>query len=163
MTNSLAPNAASQRIAHGLLFLIPLALLGGAFAFQYIGGLAPCELCIWQRWPHGVAIVLALLALVLPKAARRPLLWLAALAVLTSGGIGVFHVGVEQHWWEGLTRCAGADFSASGGGLSQDIFAAPIIRCDAIAWSLFGISMAGYNAILSILTAGTSSWLLLRK
>ncbi len=153
----------AQNLAHGLLFLMPLGLLGGAFAFEHIGGLYPCEMCIWQRWPHGAALALALLAFVVSAANRRPLLWLAAFSILVTGAIGVFHAGVELQWWEGLTQCTSDSISLSGAGLSQDIFAAPIVRCDAIAWSLFGISMAGYNALLSLLTAGASTWLLLRK
>lgn len=125
------------------------ALLCGAFAFQYIGGLAPCQLCLWQRWPHAAAILIGVVAL---TTGTRGLLWLGALAALTTAGIGVFHVGVEQGWWEGLATCTAGSIS----GLStSDLLnpaadvAAPV-RCDAIAWQLLGVSMAGWNVILSL-------------
>lgn len=127
-----------------------LLLLGGAFVFQALG-YAPCKLCLWQRWPHAAAIVLAGLSLVV---AHRALPWLGAAAAATTGAIGVFHAGVELKWWEGPTTCT----SGAVGGMSVDdllaqINAAPLIRCDEIAWSLFGVSMAGWNAILSFALA----------
>ena len=125
------------------------ALLAGAFAFQYLGGLAPCQLCLWQRWPHAAAVAIMLVALVLPG---RILPVLGMLAALATAGIGVFHVGVEQAWWEGLASCtagsiAGLDMADL---LNPDVVVAAPVRCDAIAWSLFGISMAGWNVILSL-------------
>ena len=125
------------------------ALLGGAFAFQYIGGLAPCALCLWQRWPHAAAILIGVVAL---ATGWRGLLWLGALAALTTAGIGLFHVGVELKWWEGLATCtAGSIAGISTADLlnpAADV-AAPV-RCDEIAWSMLGISMAGWNAIASL-------------
>lgn len=127
-------------------------LLLGAFAFEYLGGMAPCELCLWQRWPHAAAFLVMLIALAVP---HRALCLLGMLAALTTAGIAFFHVGVEYHWWEGLASCTGGDI----GGLniadlldpSADI-AAPI-RCDAVPWSMFGVSMAGWNALLSVALA----------
>lgn len=133
------------------------ALLGGAFAFQYIGGLAPCQLCLWQRWPHAAAILIGIVALV---TGWRGLAWLGALAALATAAIGVFHVGVEQQWWEGLASCtAGSIAGISTADLldpSKDV--AAVVRCDAIAWQMLGISMAGWNAILSLILAGV--WVL---
>ena len=144
--------------------LAPNALLWGAIAFQYLGGLAPCEMCYWQRWPHLLAILLALAAI---AARARPgfsamLTSLAAFAILTSGVIGGFHAGVEYGWWEGLTRCAVALNGGAGGSTLDAILNAPLVRCDVAAWSLFGISMAGYNFILSIL-AGVAVLLLVGR
>lgn len=134
-----------------------LALLAGAFGFQYIGGLAPCQLCLWQRWPHAAAIVIMVAALALPG---RILPVLGALAALTTAGVGMFHVGVEQMWWEGLASCSGNSIAGLNVSdlLNPDVAIAAPIRCDAIAWSLFGISMAGWNVILSLGLAGL--WLL---
>lgn len=134
-----------------------LALLAGAFGFQYIGGLAPCQLCLWQRWPHAAAIVIMVTALALPG---RILPVLGALAALTTAGVGMFHVGVEQMWWEGLASCSGNSIAGLNVSdlLNPDVAIAAPIRCDAIAWSLFGISMAGWNVILSLGLAGL--WLL---
>ncbi|MGL4236457.1 disulfide bond formation protein B [Tabrizicola sp.] len=130
-----------------------VGLLGGAFAFQYIGGLAPCQLCLWQRWPHAAAILIGVVAL---ATGWRGLAWLGVLAALAAAGLGVFHVGVEQLWWEGLATCtAGSIEGISTADLlnpAADV-AAPV-RCDEIAWSMFGISMAGWNVILSVVLAG---------
>ncbi len=129
------------------------ALLGGAFAFQHLGGLSPCALCLWQRWPHAAAILIGLVALL---TGWRGLLWLGALAALATAGIGLFHVGVEQLWWKGLATCtAGSIAGISAADLlnpAADV-AAPV-RCDAVAWSLLGLSMAGWNMILSMGLAG---------
>lgn len=126
-----------------------VALLGGAFAFQYLGGLAPCQLCLYQRWPHAAAIVIGVIAL---ATGWRGLAWAGALAALATAAIGVFHVGVEQLWWEGLATCtAGSIEGISTADLlnpATDV-AAPV-RCDEIAWSLIGISMAGWNVIISL-------------
>jgi len=130
-----------------IALLIPFALLAGALGSQYLGGLFPCEMCHWQRWPHYAALALAALAF-LVKPAARPLTILAGVAILVSGGIGVFHAGVEYGWWEGLTRCAST--AGGSGDILADIMATPMIRCDEVQWSLFGISLAGWNAIFSL-------------
>lgn len=154
----------SLSLARLVAILTPFALLHGAIAFQYIGGLSPCQMCYWQRWPHLTAIVLALAAI----AARgrsglsAMLTALAALAIATSGAIGVFHAGVEYHWWEGLTTCSTGLASAPGQSALDAIIAAPLVRCDVPAWTMFGISMAGYNALLSLGGALLIAVLLLR-
>jgi disulfide bond formation protein DsbB len=123
------------------------ALLLAALGFQYLGGLAPCPLCIWQRWPHAIALALGLLLLGWP---RRGLAVLAALVVLAGAGIGLYHAGIEQGWWAGPTTCTAPDPGAvAPGELLDRILETPVVLCDQIAWSLLGISMAGWNAILS--------------
>jgi disulfide bond formation protein DsbB len=121
-----------------------VAILGGAYAFQYIGGLAPCQLCLYQRWPHAAAILIGIIAL---ATGWRGLAWLGALAALAT---------TEQLWWEGLATCtAGSIEGISTADLldpSKDV--AAVVRCDEIAWSMLGISMAGWNAILSLILAG---------
>ncbi len=136
--------AARLKQARLLALLVPSALLGGALLSQYVGGLYPCEMCYWQRWPHGAAILLALGAYFRPAHAR-PLVLLAALAIAVSGAIGVFHAGVEYGWWEGITHC-----TASGATRLEDIMSVPLVRCDQVQWSLMGVSMAGWNAVLSL-------------
>jgi len=127
------------------------ALLLGAFAFQHLGGLAPCKMCIWQRYPHVVAIALGAIALFVPLAA---LIALGAVAALVTAGIGGYHVGVEQGWWEGPTSCsAGAVDSLDPDALFDQIMAAPLIRCDEIAWQFAGLSMAGWNMAISLVLA----------
>ncbi len=125
------------------------ALLAGAFGFQYIGGLAPCQLCLWQRWPHAAAMLIGVLALVL---GWRALALFGGLAALTSAGIGMFHVGVEQKWWEGLASCTAGSIKglSTADLLNPNIVVAAPVRCDEIAWQLLGVSMAGWNVILSL-------------
>ena len=145
------------RQARLLAFALPAALLGGALLSEYVGKLYPCEMCWWQRYPHGVAILLALGALLSPLGAprTRTLTLLAALAIAVSGAIGVFHAGVELKYWEGLTRCS------TGGALSLDeLMKVPLVRCDQIQFSFLGISMAGWNAIVSLGGAGAILYLL---
>ncbi|MFM5929969.1 MAG: disulfide bond formation protein B [Novosphingobium sp.] len=144
--------------ARWIAFLVPAGLLGGAYVSQYGFNLFPCEMCWWQRYPHFVAIALGLLAFAL-KSARWPVA-LAALAVLASGLIGAFHAGVEYGWWEGFTRCT--SMVEKGSDPLAAVLAAPITRCDEVQWSLFGISLAGFNFLIS--TAGALVALaLLRK
>ncbi len=125
-----------------------LVLLLGALGFQYLGGLAPCHLCLLQRWPHAIALALGVLLLAWP---RRILAALAAVVVLVGAGIAAYHVGIEQGWWPGPTTCtAPAPGSMAAGDLLDQILATPVVLCDQVAWSLWGISMAGWNAILSL-------------
>lgn len=140
---------ASIRNAAILAFLLPTALLGGALIGQYGFGLYPCEMCMWQRWPHLAAIILAFLALMLrSKSGSMLMVVAAAMAILISGLIGGFHAGVEYDWWEGITSCA--TNLAAGGNMLDSIMNAPLVRCDVAPWSLFGISLAGYNFLLSV-------------
>lgn len=149
-------DALAQRIALG----VPAALLAGAYISQYGFGLFPCEMCMWQRWPHFAALGLALIGGFLPP--RKLWIALAAGAIATSGVIGAFHAGVEYGWWEGITGCATA--MGSGGGSALDsILAAPIVRCDTAPWTLFGISLAGWNALFSVGSAITIWSLLIAK
>jgi disulfide bond formation protein DsbB len=150
----------SRRFTTALLLAGPAALLGGALAFQYIGGLAPCEMCMWQRWALVATLALALLGWAVGHA--RVVLALAALAVLAGAGIAAFHVGVEQHWWRGITACAAAPLAGTTAEVMSEIMAAPLVRCDAIAWSFFGISMAGWNALVSSVIGGLALWRLKR-
>ena len=116
------------------------SMLGGAFAFLY------------QRYPHAAAIVLGLLGLALVRRAPGVTRWLCVLgglALLTSAGIGFFHVGVEHLWWEGTAECGATSMPDSLEALKAQLMNQPIVRCTDIAWEMFGISMAGYNFLLS--------------
>ncbi|WP_299282098.1 disulfide bond formation protein B [uncultured Tateyamaria sp.] len=127
------------------------SLLAGAFFFQALG-YAPCKMCIWQRYPHAVAVLIGAIALFVPLPA---LLALGALAALTTAAIGGYHVGVEQGWWQGPTSCSsGAVGGVDADALFDQIMAAPLIRCDEIAWQVAGLSMAGWNMVLSLVLAG---------
>lgn len=150
-------------IGRMLALLVPLGLLGGALGSQYIGGLAPCEMCYWQRWPHAAAILLACGAFTAPAASRRAraLTLLAAFAIAVSGAIGVYHAGVELRIFEGFTTCTSAVRAATNEELLAQLMKVPLVRCDQVQWSFLGISMAGWNAILSLGGAAVVIWLTL--
>lgn len=151
--------SASDRLAQRLALGVPALLLAGAYVSEYGFGLYPCEMCWWQRWPHFAAVGLALLSTVAQP--KRLLIALAGLAILASGGIGAFHAGVEYGWWEGVTGCA---TTASGGGNAlESIMNAPLVRCDRAAWTLAGISLAGFNFLISAATGVAILALLGRK
>jgi len=147
------------RRARQLALLIPAALLGGALLSQYVGGLYPCEMCLWQRWPHRFAILFAIAAILLPPVVPRIrlLTLLAAVALAVSGAIGAFHAGVEYGWWEGITTCTSSAMTM------DDIMSIPLVRCDQVQWSLFGVSLAGFNAIFSLGGAALIAVLAMRK
>jgi disulfide bond formation protein DsbB len=146
--SGLTAPAAARLIA----LLLPAALLGGALGSQYLGGLHPCEMCYWQRWPHAAAILLAALSFTQPAASGRArlLTLLAALAIAVSGAIGVYHAGVEAKIFEGFTTCTAMGKGLSTAELLKQISTAPLVRCDEVQFRFLGISMAGWNAILSL-------------
>ncbi len=123
-------------------------LLAGAFLFQQLG-YAPCKMCLWQRWPHAIAIMCGIAILLIPA---RILMALGAVATAVTAGLGIFHVGVEQKWWDGPSDCTGSGLgSLSGADLLSTDTLDKIVMCDEIAWSLMGISMPGWNAIFSLI------------
>jgi disulfide bond formation protein DsbB len=127
------------------------ALLIAALGFQYIGGLPPCKLCYWQRYPHMAAIAIGALAVF---ARSRLLPVLGAVAALASANVGLYHTGVERGWWEGPTTCTSGPIDGlSTDALIDQIMAAPLVRCDDIAWQFLSLSMASWNAIASLLLA----------
>jgi disulfide bond formation protein DsbB len=145
-----------------LLGFAALALILGALGFQYLAHLPPCEMCHWQRWPHIAAAVFGIVGAMLirlgfiDRSASGVLVGITTLLIATSGAIGVYHAGVEWHWWPGPSTCTGPAFHFTG---KLDLNA-PVVPCDAAAWRLFGISLAGYNAIISLGLAATAFVLL---
>ncbi len=139
---------------------VSAAVLAGAYGFEHLGGFLPCQMCLWQRWPHGLAVVVAVVAVLL--AGRVPaaaVLGLGAVFLLAAGGAGLaaYHVGMEQHWWPGPASCAaggGFDPALSLQELRAALLETPFVPCDRVAWSLGGVSMAGYNALVSAGQAG---------
>lgn len=137
--------------AQRLALAVPALLLAGAYLSQYGFDLYPCEMCWWQRYPHFAAVSFALLSfLVAPK---RLWIVLAAGALLTSGLIGLFHAGVEYGWWEGITSCAAIPQTGEGQSALDAIMNAPVVRCDEAPWTLLGISLAGFNFLISSATS----------
>ena len=148
-SSGLSAPAAARLIA----LVLPAALLGGALGSQYLGGLHPCEMCYWQRWPHAAAILLAAVAFTGPTESLRSRTFtlLAALAIAVSGAIGVYHAGVEAKIFEGFTQCSAMPTNGlSTAELLKQITHAPLTRCDEVQFRFLGISMAGWNAILSL-------------
>ena len=122
-------------------------LMLGALAFQHLGGMPPCKLCIWQRWPHVVAIGIGIVALALPG---RGLPVAGALAALATSGIGFYHTGVERGWWEGPASCSSSGVTGlSADELFEKVMSAPLVRCDEVPWELLGLSMASWNAVFA--------------
>jgi len=151
--------AIAHKHAPAAVGLVSLALLAAAFGFQYLGGLAPCPLCLWQRWPHAAVIVLGLAGLAVADrpGPRAAVLAAAGLALAVGTGLALYHVGVEQAWWEGSAACTGGSAAGSAGdsvaALRQQLLDTDLVRCDAVAWSLFGVSMAGWNGLISAAAA----------
>ena len=149
------------RTLAALTALLSAGMLATAFAFQHLGGLDPCILCLYQRWPWVAALALSAVAAIIAnrRAAAIVLLGLAALAMLIGAGIAGFHVGVEQLWWEGTSECGGVVGKATTvEELKAQLLATPVTRCDEVAWSLIGISMAGWNLIVSALGGVLLAW-----
>ncbi len=122
------------------------ALLAGAYLFQFLG-YPPCQMCLWQRWPHVAAIIIGILAVSMPG---KVMPILGALAAGITGALGVFHTGVERDWWDGPSSCSG------GGGLNglsgTDLLAIEgpaVIMCDVVSWEFLTLSMASWNALAS--------------
>ncbi|MDB5365091.1 MAG: disulfide bond formation protein [Rhodospirillales bacterium] len=145
----------TPRAAFALLALLAAAALGFALVQQYAFGLPPCEFCIWQRWPWGLVGAIGVVGAVAAPAPRiaRPLIVIAGLLLLVGAAIAAFHVGVEQHWWQGPTACSSTSPAGSLDALRAQLATAPIVRCDQVAWSLLGVSMAGYNFVVSTIAA----------
>ncbi|MGR3436199.1 MAG: disulfide bond formation protein B [Shimia sp.] len=129
-------------------------LLGGAFFFQAIG-YAPCAMCLWQRYPHAVAITLGVILLVVGRG--RAILAAGGVAAAATAVLGFYHTGVERGWWEGPSTCTG-DGGSLTGMTGADLLsfddAAPLVMCDEVVWEFLGLSMASWNGILSIALAG---------
>ena len=141
-----------------LVAVVSAATVGGALVMQHGFGYVPCMLCLWGRWPHYVGAPLALGAALfafrgaLPPA--RLLLWLTALVFVAGVGISAYHAGVEWGFWPGPASCAGANAApTSAGGLLDQMKTTRIVPCDAASFRVLGISLAGYNALISLALA----------
>jgi disulfide bond formation protein DsbB len=155
--------AGAGRLIPALVLAASAVVLAAALGAEHLGGIAPCALCFYQRYVYMAAIALSGLALALPHgpAAARARLWLTygcGLALLAGAGIAGFHVGVEQHWWAGTDACGDVSGPppATVEELAAQLRAAPVARCDEIPWSLFGISLAGYNLMIYLALAAVS-------
>jgi disulfide bond formation protein DsbB len=165
MTQSFADRVRGEPAAAAALavFAIGLSTLLGAWYFQYVVKLAPCPLCLEQRLPYDIVIPFSLLIAIAalmraPRALITAGLLAVAIAMLCGAALGAYHAGVEWHWWPGPTDCSGpvTDFKAKGSILSQ-LQSVRVVRCDEAAWRFLGISLAGYNVLISLLMAAIAA------
>ncbi|WP_083901153.1 disulfide bond formation protein B [Azospirillum sp. B4] len=148
---------AHPRLPQAALVLASAGALATALLSQYVGGLHPCEFCMWQRWAYVAAIVALLPGLANPRL-RTPSLVLGGLALLAGAAIAAFHAGVEQHWWQGFTTCSSSlSKTLTLDQLREQLMAAPLVRCDEAQWSFHGITMAAFNFPVS-LALGLVAW-----
>ena len=152
---------ASPRLVAALIFAISTGALISALMFEYLGGLLPCILCLYQRVIYVVALVLSGMIFFLSGAmgtrAASSAIGLSALIFLSGASVSGFHVGVEQGWWSGTQTCGTTiDPNLPLAELKARLLAQPMVRCDEVPWSLFGISMAGYNFLASLIFASAS-------
>ena len=145
--------SSSDRTLAGVAFVLGLAAILGALAFQFIGGLYPCELCLTQRWPYFIGLPLLALALTvwtkLTTAIRVGLMGIVAVLFAWGAWVGGYHAGVEWGWWPGPQSCTGVGDDAISLDMLSDMSDVRIVPCDAIQWELLGISLAGFNALIS--------------
>lgn len=152
-------------VARLLALAVPVCLLGGALFSQYVGHLYPCEMCWWQRYPHAAAIPLAGLAFLwdADSSRARALTGLAAVAIAVSGAIGFYHAGVEAHIFKGFTACTSMVHGGTNtADLLKQIMKTPLIMCDQVQWRFLGLSLAAWNAIISLSGAAAIAVLLRR-
>jgi disulfide bond formation protein DsbB len=149
----------ANRLAPMLILLASIAVLGTALLSQFVGGLLPCELCLYERWPYYAILVVMVLAM-LNRATKiiRLALTLAALIFLGSSALAAYHVGVEQHWIEGPTACTGDLPASSPEALLRALEGRQPVQCDVVQWSFHGISLAGLNLAVSLALAAFSLW-----
>jgi len=128
-----------------------MAVVGGALLFQYVGGLAPCELCLAERWPWYFAIGFSVLAVVINEKAAVPgVMAVCGLLLLANTALAFYHMGVEFHWFAGPTACTGTDAPPDSlEAFRQRLLNRQQIRCDEVQWALFGVSLAGWNMLAS--------------
>ena len=142
----------SQKNCLYLVLISAIAILATVYSFEYLLGLAPCDLCLYQRLPWWGLIALSCLALMLRPNPRLSILLFACMIVILLAGASMagYHVGVEWLWWKGPTTCSGFDArNMDLATLKAAIMATPVVRCDEIVWDFLGLSMAGWNFILS--------------
>ncbi len=150
------------RLVPLLILLAGLGVLGAAYGSEIWGGLLSCTLCYYQRYVYGAAAVLGLVGLLVGSrpAVRRLVVGLAGLTFLTGTAIAAFHVGVEQHWWRGTAGCHAPelDMSLPIDQLREAMLATDFVPCDEVRWSLFGLSLAGYNVFTTLVLGLASLW-----
>ena len=150
-------------IAASAIALIAAATIAGAWFFQLVLDIVPCPMCLEQRWAYYAIIPLAVLIAIAAKmgAPRNVLmagLALIALAALCNAAFGAYHAGVEWKFWAGPTSCTGSALNLGGGSILDQLDKVKVVPCDVVQWRFLGISLAGYNALISLLMAALAAW-----
>ena len=145
----------TNRSTSVLILLAATIVVGIALMTQYVGGLQPCELCLYERWPYYAAIPVALIAAAVPQ---RIMLALLALIFIAGSVLAFYHVGVEQHWFAGPSSCTGGIHANSIEDLKRLLESRQPVACDAPQWSFMGVTLAGLNFIASVLIALFALW-----
>jgi disulfide bond formation protein DsbB len=163
VTHSANPTQNPALIAATAIALIAAATIAGAWFFQLVLDIVPCPMCLEQRWAYYAIIPLAVLIALLARAgAPRVVLFaglaLIALAALCNAGYGAYHAGVEWKFWPGPTSCTGATLNLGGGSLLDQLDKVKVVPCDVVQWRFLGISLAGYNALISLSMAALAAW-----
>lgn len=154
------------QVAALIMALAAAGSLAFVYALQFGWGFQPCILCIWQRVPYGLMLLVGVAAVMWRPAGKhtRILLALCALLMLAETGVAIFHTGVERHWWLGTSSCSNRPL---GGGSAKDLreqlLNMGVARCDEISWSLFGLSLANYNIIFALMLAGFAATAAIKK
>jgi disulfide bond formation protein DsbB len=146
------------------IFVLSTATLLGAWYFEVVLKYPPCPMCLEERIPYHIVIPLSLL-MVIAAVVRAPAKLLTVgftviiVATLCGAALSIYHSGVEWHWWPGPTDCSGplSDLN-KGGSLMNQLQSINVVRCDEAAWRLFGISLAGYNALISLALAALAAY-----
>ena len=151
------------RGAATLVAVVAAATIAGAWFFQLALGIVPCPLCLEQRYAYYFIIpVAALVAIAAAPGTSRHLLVLGfaalAMAALANAGLGAYHAGVEWKFWQGPTDCTGPMLDLGGGSLLESIKTVKVIRCDEVQWRFLGLSLAGYNVLISLALAALAGW-----
>ncbi len=146
----------TPRAVGGAIVAASVAALAAAFLAQYVAGLDPCPLCVYQRYPYGATLALGVLALAAPG--RWPALFvgLAGAAFAAGAGTALWHVGVQAGWFEELAVCAGGDVPQTLDDMRAQLAGPAPPPCGEVAWSLFGVSIPGYNLMYSAALAALS-------
>ena len=145
------------RLVAGLILAAAVGTIAGALLFEHVLGLRPCPLCLQQRYPYYAAMPAALATMLLPRPGlARAGLALLALIFLVGAGLGAYHAGVEWGWWPGPSDCAGSPAATPGsvGDFLSELQTTRVVSCTEAAWRMFGLSLAGWNVLISLALAG---------
>jgi disulfide bond formation protein DsbB len=164
----LAKGPRPVRTASAVVFVVALATILAALAFEHLGGYAPCPLCLQQRYAYYFAVPASVVAYFFAQghstSVARTLLILIAVAFVVNAGLGIYHAGVEWKWWLGPDTCAAVGATDLGAlSVAEQLANAQVVRCDEAAWRFLGLSFAGWNAVASALLAGIAAWGAARK